>query len=55
MLLDQMKLYQFFKITGVGFKIFFPEGTTPESTPCQWSMGYSSNQLINPAINFDRL
>jgi len=55
MLLDQMKLYQFFKITGVGFKIFFPEGTTPEATPCQWSMGYSSNQLINPSISFDRL
>ncbi len=29
MLTDQMKLYQFFKITGVGFKMFFPEGTTP--------------------------
>ncbi len=43
MLVDQMKLYQFFKITGVAFKLFFPEGTSPESTPVQWSMAYSSN------------
>ncbi len=55
MLIDQMQLYQFFKITGVGFKIFFPEGTNPESTPVQWSMAYSSNQIIKPDISFDRL
>lgn len=29
-----MKSYQYFKITGVGIKIFFPEGTTPAATPC---------------------
>ncbi len=29
MLTDQMKLYQFFKISGVAFKLFFPEGTDP--------------------------
>jgi hypothetical protein len=28
-----MRLYQFFRITGVAFKLFFPEGTTPEATP----------------------
>lgn len=28
-----MRAYQYFKITGVAFKIFFPEGTTPEATP----------------------
>jgi len=33
MLTDQMKLYQFFKITGVAFKLFFPEGTDAGSTP----------------------
>lgn len=40
-LLTNMNLYQYFKITGVAFKIFFPEGTTPEATPISWSMGYS--------------
>lgn len=40
-LLTNMDLYQFFKITGVAFKVFFPEGTTPEATPISWSMGYS--------------
>lgn len=55
MLQSQMQLYQFFKITGVAFKIFFPEGTTPEATPVQWSMGYSSNQVIKPDVSFDRL
>jgi len=29
-----MESYQYFKITGVGIKIFFPEGTTPAATPC---------------------
>jgi len=29
-----MDSYQYFKITGVGIKIFFPEGTTPAATPC---------------------
>ncbi len=28
-----MDLYQYAKITGVAFKLLFPEGTTPESTP----------------------
>lgn len=55
MLTDQMKLYQFFKITGVAFKLFFPEGTSPEATPVQWSMGYSSNQVIKPDVGFARL
>lgn len=33
MLADQMRLYQFFKISGVAFKIFFPEGTSVGATP----------------------
>ena len=40
-LFTNMNLYQYFKITGVAFKVFFPEGTTPEATPISWSMGYS--------------
>lgn len=28
-----MKAYQFFRITGVGFKLFFPEGTDLNNTP----------------------
>ena len=28
-----MALYQYFRITGVAFKLFWPEGTDPESTP----------------------
>lgn len=28
-----MDAYQFFKITGVAYKLFFPEGTTLEATP----------------------
>lgn len=50
-----MKAYQFFRITGVGFKIFWPEGTDLNNTPVQWSMGYSSNQIIKPNVDFSRL
>ncbi len=28
-----MKLYQFFKISGVAFKLFWPEGTSAQDTP----------------------
>jgi len=47
---EDMKLYQFFRITGVAFKLFWPEGTDPESTPVQWSMAYSPNVPINPNV-----
>lgn len=50
-----MDSYQFFRITGVAFKIFFPEGTDTANTAVQWSMGYSSSQVIKPTIQFDRL
>jgi len=50
-----MLAYQFFKITGVAFKLFFPEGTTPEATPVQWSLGYSANKVINPDLQFGPL
>lgn len=33
MLSKDMELYQYFKITGVAFKLFFPEGTDPNNTP----------------------
>lgn len=55
MLASDMKLYQFFRITGVSFKLMFPEGTEAVNTPVQWAMGYSSNLVINPQVSFDRL
>ncbi len=30
---SDMKLYQFFKISGVAFKMFWPEGTSAQDTP----------------------
>lgn len=50
-----MASYQYFRITGMAFKLFFPEGTTPQATPVQWSMGYSNNLIIRPDIATDRL
>ena len=50
-----MRLYQYFRITGLAFKVFFPEGTTPAATPVQWSMGYSNNLVLNPDIPTERL
>jgi len=50
-----MAAYQYFRITGVAFKLFFPEGTIPEATPVQWSMGYSNNLIIRPNIPTARL
>lgn len=47
-----MESYQFFKITGVAYKVFFPEGTTPEATPVQWSLAYSANNVLNPGLAF---
>ncbi len=55
MLSNDMAAYQYFRITGMAFKVFFPEGTTPAATPVQWSMGYSNNLVINPSIATDRL
>lgn len=55
MLASDMLLYQFFRITGVAFKLMFPEGTEAVNTPVQWAMGYSSNIVINPLVAFDRL
>lgn len=52
---SDMRLYQFAKITGVAFKLFFPEGTTPEATPVQWSLGYSANNVLNPDLAFGPL
>ncbi len=47
---EDMSLYQYFKISGVGYKLFFPEGTTPQATPVQWSLAYSANNVLNPAL-----
>lgn len=33
LLSNDMKAYQYFKITGVAFKIFWPEGTDLDNTP----------------------
>ncbi len=52
---SDMRLYQYFRITGMAFKVFFPEGITPAATPVQWSMGYSNNLVLNPSIPTDRL
>jgi len=50
-----MELYQYAKITGVSIKMLFPEGTTPECTPVQWSLGYSNLEIIAPELGTDRL
>ncbi len=55
MLVNDMAAYQYFRVTGMAFKVFFPEGTTPAATPVQWSMGYSNNLVLNPSIPTDRL
>lgn len=47
-----MQQYQFFKVTGVSYKLFFPEGTTPSATPVQWALAYSANNVLNPALTF---
>ncbi len=33
MLTSDMELYQFFRITGISFKLLFPEGTEAVNTP----------------------
>ncbi len=50
-----MTLYQFFRIRGVSFKIFFPMPTDVASSPVQWSIGYSANEVIWPALPAERL
>lgn len=50
-----MKAYQYFKITGVSYKIFWPEGTDLDNTPVQWAMGYSSNLILRPDLTFTQL
>lgn len=50
-----MDLYQFAKITGVGIKMFFPEGTDATKTPVQWSMAYSASEVLYPRIVAERL
>ena len=50
-----MDLYQYAKITGVAFKLLFPEGTTPEATPVQWAMGYSNVEIMVPELQTERL
>ncbi len=50
-----MDVYQFAKISGVAFKVFFPEGTEATKTPVQWSMGYSNSDVLYPPIDTERL
>lgn len=54
-LTTDMGAYQFFRITGIAFKLLFPEGTDPANTAVQWSMGYSSSQILAPNLDFSKL
>ena len=49
-----MKLYQFFKITGVAIKQFFPMPTNEFSSPVQWVSAYSANEILYPNIDSGR-
>lgn len=46
-----MDAYQQFSITGVSIKWIFAESITIETTPVQFSLAYSPNELINPALS----
>ncbi len=48
-------LYQFFRIRGVAIKMIFPMPTSVESSPVQWAIGYSQNEVLYPAIIPERL
>lgn len=50
-----MGLYQYAKISGIAFKLFFPEGTAPEATPVQWALGYSASECLYPGLIPERL
>lgn len=52
---NDMELYQFAKITGVGIKMFFPEGTTTSQTPVQWSLAYSASEVVYPQLPAERM
>lgn len=47
---SDQRLYQFFKIRGCAFKMFFANTSQPETTPIQWSMAYSPSQIFNPNV-----
>lgn len=44
------RLYQFFKIRGVAFKMFFANTGQPATQPIQWSMAYSPSQIFNANV-----
>lgn len=48
-------LYQFFRIRGVAIKMLFPMPTNVDSSPVQWSIGYSMNEVLYPQIQPERL
>lgn len=50
-----MNLYQFFRISGVAVKMFFPQPTDVSSSPVQWTCAYSANEIMLPAIAPDRV
>lgn len=45
-----MDLYQFFKITGVQVKLFFPMPTTLVNSPVQWALAYSPADVLLPSL-----
>lgn len=50
-----MGLYQFFRISGVAIKMFFPMPTDVASSPVQWACAYSASDVLLPAIAPDRV
>lgn len=50
-----VQLYQFFRIRGVAIKMIFPMPTNVDSSPVQWSIGYSMNEVLYPQIQPERL
>lgn len=54
-MLQDMTLHQYFKITGVGYKMIFPPPTDVTNTPVQWTCTYSASKIITPNLQPERL
>lgn len=50
-----MKNYQYFRITGVSYKLIFPPGTEASATALSWEMAYSPSDIIFPQLSLDKL
>ena len=51
-LTQDLRAYQFLRITGVAVKMIFPLGTTVANTCVQHSTCYSRNTIIRPTLSF---